>query len=52
MSAIHRFGASIIDAEPIITDNEVLLGGEDSHRNCVGKAIGHLVLLCRKGRIA
>jgi len=44
-------GARIIDTEPI-RENEVLIGGEEIHRGRIGTEIGHLVLLCRKGRIA
>jgi hypothetical protein len=44
-------GAWTIDTKPI-TENEVLVGGEEIHRGRTGTVIGHLVLLCRKGRIA
>ena len=43
--------AWIIDTKPI-TENEMLVSGEEIHRGRIRTVIGHLILLCHKGRIA
>src|SRR5262249_26270754 len=41
-------GAEMADTEPV-TEKELLVGGEQIHRRCIGTVIRQLVLLCHKG---